>query len=510
MKKRYTGILLPITALPSPYGVGSFGKEARRFVDFLVRAGQNIWQVLPLVPTGYGDSPYSSSCATAGSPYLIDIDALIERSLVTAEEAIEYRCDCRDGVICDTRVDYESLFYRRIPLLKIAFSRFDRSSPDFVSFVSRGEFNDFALFMAIKEAHSWQSIRYWNPKYRVRGSDAVAEFAAENEDLILFWQFTQYEFFNQWNELKGYANERGVRIMGDMPLYVSEDSAEVWSHPELFMLDEQGFPTEVAGVPPDYFSKDGQLWGNPLYNWNKMREDNYAWWTARLRHALSMYDMVRIDHFRGFDRFYAIPAGSPSARIGKWYDGPKEALFEDKHDWNIIAEDLGILDDGVYRLMRNTGYPRMKILEFAFDGDPKQEFKPSNYDDNCVAYTGTHDNATFIGFLREMSAEQRAVFYTDLQSECKKFGLDFVWYKDRTDSEETMQKAREAVIATAYLSRAKYVIIPLQDVLGTGEETRMNLPGTLSTKNWSWRYQSRVLTDELAASLRKQAELRDR
>lgn len=499
MKERYAGILLPITALPSPYGVGSFGKAARDFVDFLVKAGQKIWQVLPLLPTGYGDSPYSSSCAIAGSPYLIDIDILIGQGLITPEEAEKYRCDGRS----DGRVDYEALFYRRIPMLKLAFSRFDRGSAEFRAFLDLGEYNDFSTFMALKEAHGWKALSLWEEKYRTRDSEALKEFTESNADEILFWQFTQFEFFRQWRELKDYANGRGIEIMGDMPLYVSEDSTEVWAHPELFMLDEDGVPSEVAGVPPDYFSEDGQLWGNPLYNWPRMKEDGYAWWTARLRKALSLYDIVRIDHFRGFDRFYAIPRGSLNAKQGVWYDGPKEGLFEDKKDWRIVAEDLGILDEGVYRLMKNTGYPRMKILEFAFDGDPEHEYKPSNYGENSVVYTGTHDNATLIEFLSDMDSKQRKIFYTDLSTECKKWGVRFKYLPKHTDCERTMQRARRALIKIAYLSPAKYVILPLQDLLGTGKETRMNMPGTLGIQNWSWRYPAEALSDVLAERIRK-------
>ena len=500
MKERYAGVLLPITALPSPYGVGTLGAAAKSFVEFLVKAKQKIWQVLPLVPTGYGDSPYASSCAIAGSPYLIDIDNLIEQGLLTKEEAEEYSCaSFGDGI---GRVNYEALFYRRIPLLKLAFSRFDRQTPAFKAFLAEGEYADFAAFMAIKEHHDWRALSTWEEKYRVRDQKALDEFLSANADEVLFWQFTQYEFFRQWKELKDYANTHGVEIMGDMPLYVSEDSAEVWAHPELFLLNGDGAPTEVAGVPPDYFSEDGQLWGNPLYNWDKMKEDGYAWWTARLKKALSMYDLVRIDHFRGFDRFYAIPAGSPNAKVGRWCDGPKESLFEGKKDWKIIAEDLGILDDGVYRLMRNVGYPRMKVLEFAFDGNPEQEFKPSNYeDDNCVVYTGTHDNATFIEFLQDLDEEARDVLYTDLASECKKQGIRFSYHPHHLNQPQTMQRARRAVIKLAYLSCARYAILPLQDLLGSGAESRMNTPGTLSDCNWSWRYSNGTLDGALAKKI---------
>ncbi len=498
MAKRCAGVLLPVTALPSPYGVGTFGAKAKEFVDFLSSAGQKIWQVLPLVPTGYGDSPYSSSCATAGSPYLIDIDILIEQGLLTQEEAESYTCDVPmwDGTA--GRVNYAALFSRRIPLLKLAFSRFDRNTPAFQSFLKAGEYRNYALFMALKEAQDWRALSDWEEGYRTREEKAMARFCAENEDRILFWEFTQYEFFRQWQELKEYANGRGVEIMGDMPLYVSYDSVEVWAYPELFLLDNEGKPAEVAGVPPDYFSEDGQLWGNPLYDWEEMEKDGYAWWTGRLKKALSMYDIVRIDHFRGFDRFYAVPAGSLTAKEGAWRDGPKEALFAGKEHWNIVAEDLGTLDEGVYRLMENTGYPGMKVLSFAFDGDPDHPYKPSNYEENCVVYTGTHDNATFIEYLEALDPEERELVYEDIAAECKKWDVIFTY---RTDDGETMQQARKAVVQLAYASRAKYVIIPLQDLLGTGAESRLNCPGTFGTQNWSWRCKENVFTADFAKEL---------
>ena len=495
MTERRAGILLPITALPSPYGVGTLGKAAENFVDFLAKAGQKVWQVLPLVPTGYGDSPYASSCATAGSPYLIDVEKLEREGLVTKAECAQYTCETGG------RVDYEALFYKRIPLLRLAFSRFDKTREDFRAFLEKGDFADFSLFMALKVYHGHRALSAWEEKYRKREERALADFRKENAEEILFWQFTQFEFFKQWEQLKSYANAKGIEIMGDMPLYVSEDSAEVWARPELFMLDENGFPAEVAGVPPDYFSEDGQLWGNPLYNWEKMKEDGYAWWTARLKKAFAMYDFVRIDHFRGFDRFYAVKAGSTDARNGRWYDGPKEELFADKKDWGIIAEDLGLLDDGVIRLMRNTGYPRMKILEFAFDGNPDHEYKPSNYGENSVVYTGTHDNATFIEYLEDMPNSQRKIFYADLKKECEKGGVKFRYYGCEYGARPVMERARKAVIELAYKSRAKFVIFPLQDVLGTGRESHMNRPGTLGTWNWSWRVCDEMLTDSLAKEL---------
>ena len=288
MKTRYAGVLLPITALPSPYGVGTFGKEAREFIDYLVNAGQSIWQVLPLVPTGYGDSPYSSICATAGNCYLIDIDSLVEQGLLTNQEAESYCCAVPlwDGT--SDRVNYEALFHRRIPLLRKAFARFDKNTPAFQAFLAVREHTDFATFMALKETQNWRSLSDWDDVYRTRDAVAMAQFRAENQEAILFWQFTQYEFFRQWQMIKKYANEQGIQIMGDMPLYISDDSVEVWAHPELFLLDSDGKPAEVAGVPPDYFAEDGQLWGNPLYNWEKMKADGYTWWTNRLKKALKM------------------------------------------------------------------------------------------------------------------------------------------------------------------------------------------------------------------------------
>ena len=503
MKERYAGVLLPVTALPSPYGVGSLGQKAKEFVDFLVKAGQSLWQVLPLVPTGYGDSPYSSSCATAGSPYLIDIDILISQGLLTEEEAEEYTCDVPMWDGTTGRVNYEALFYKRIPLLKLAFRRFDKSTPAFQAFLKAGEYEEFAVFMALKEAHNWKALSSWENGCRTRNAEAMRKFLSENEDTVLFWQFTQYEFFRQWQELKDYANSRGVQIMGDMPLYVSDDSAEVWAHPELFLLDTEGKPAEVAGVPPDYFSEDGQLWGNPLYDWERMAEDGYAWWTNRLKKALSMYDIVRIDHFRGFDRFYAIPAGDTNAKNGCWHEGPKEALFADKKDWHIIAEDLGILDEGVYRLMENVGYPRMKVLEFAFGGDPEHPYKPSNYDENCIVYTGTHDNATFIEHLEDLEPDAREAFYTDLAAECEKWDMAFCFDAEELADPALMHRARKAAIQIAYLSCAKYAVIPLQDLLGTGADTRINCPGVLCTQNWSWRCREDMLSDAFAEEICK-------
>ena len=494
MSERYLGVLLPITALPSEYGVGTLGKAAKEFIDFLKESRQNLWQVLPLVPTGYGNSPYASTCAIAGSPYLIDVEWLIDNGLISKNEAEEYSCASSD------RVDYELLFNKRIPLLKLAYKRFNKQNNDFLAFIEGGEFSDFSLFMAIKENNSWLPFTRWEEGLRYRKEEAINAFKNAHQDESLFWQFTQYLFVLQWNEIKQYANDNGILIMGDMPLYVSDDSVEVWSKPELFMLDENGALTEVAGVPPDYFSETGQLWGNPLYNWDEMRKDGYSWWTNRLKKALSVYDYVRIDHFRGFDRFYAIPAGMTDARVGRWCDGPKEELFKDKLDWNIVAEDLGILDDGVYRLMANTGYPGMKILQFAFDSNPYHPYKPSNYSENCVAYTGTHDNATFVEFVEGLSKEAREEFFNNVRSECEKFGV--------TLTRNCKLQVTKVLTELAYRSKAKFVIIPIQDLLLLGKEARMNNPGTSGEWNWTWRLapnQIKKSTAQTVARLVKKA-----
>ncbi len=500
MNERFAGVLLPITALPSPYGVGTVGAVARDFVDFLASAGQKIWQVLPIVPTGFGDSPYASSCASAGSPYLIDIDELIDGGLITRAEAEEYSCEAGNGV------RYDLLFNRKIPLLKLAFSRFDREAPEFKAFLARGEHLDYAMFMAIKESCGWKPIMNWDKGLYKRDAEALSAFCASYENEIMFWQFTQYVLWGQWYRLKAYANARGVRIMGDMPLYVSSDSVEMWAHPELFLLDADGAPSEVAGVPPDYFSADGQLWGNPLYNWEKMKLDGYTWWSARIMRALEIYDILRIDHFRGFDRFYAIPADAENAKIGRWCDGPKEEFFADKLDLDIIAEDLGILDDGVYRLMKNTGFPGMKILEFAFDGNPDNAYKPSNCNENSVMYTGTHDNAPIMEFLENIPEEQRHIFYLDLARECRRMGVKFGYQRRYVRLVSTMQRARRALIELAFASRAKYVILPLQDILGTGRESRMNAPGVLGAENWCWRCRTSDFSSAVCESLSRLVE----
>ncbi|MGN1234970.1 MAG: 4-alpha-glucanotransferase, partial [Christensenellaceae bacterium] len=355
---RIAGILMPISSLPSAEGIGTFGKGAYEFVDFLKRSGMALWQVLPLVPTGYGDSPYQSCCADAMNAYFIDMEMLAEQGLLTKEEIAS-----AEGTYDERRVDYGMLFHAKNALLKRAFSAFDRNDEGFLAYLAKGEAYDYALFMTLKKKFGQKCWVEWESPYRKYDETVLADFAKVHEDEMLFWQFTQYIASKQWFALKEYANRNGVRIMGDIPLYVAYDSVEMWKYGEkLFQVDADGNPSSVAGVPPDAFSKDGQLWGNPLYDWEKMKKDGYAWWNQRIYRTLELFDMVRIDHFRGFDRYFAVPAKEKTAKNGVWMDGPKDALFRDKKGYAIVAEDLGIIDEGVVSLLKKTGYPGMKVL----------------------------------------------------------------------------------------------------------------------------------------------------
>ena len=382
MRERTCGLLMPISALPSGEGIGTLGSEAYRFVDFMKEAGQRVWQVLPLNPTNYGDSPYQSCCANALNYYFIDLAKLVEEGLLTKREvrAADLGSDAR-------RVDYGKQFYHKIALLKKAFGRFRRTE-DFDSFVKRGEYADFSVFMALKEKFSHRAWTEWDEPYKTYDEEVISAFEKEAREEILFWQFTQYIFLRQWHALQEYVHAAGIRIMGDIPLYLAYDSVEMWKYGSLlFRVDERRTPAAVAGCPPDAFSDDGQLWGNPVYDWEGMKRDGFAWWNKRIEDNLRLFDILRIDHFRGLDRYYAIPYGAPNARVGEWVDGPKEALFADKLGYDIVAEDLGVIDDGVRRLMKYVGYPGMKILEFAFDGRRENEHKPTNCTENYVAYT---------------------------------------------------------------------------------------------------------------------------
>lgn len=485
---RYAGILLPISALPSDEGIGTLGAHAYAFADFLKSAGQSIWQVLPLNPTSYGDSPYQSCCANALNYYFIDLAELVRCGLLRVSEIAEAQLRDEGG-----RVDYYLQFKNKVSLLRVAFSRFCRDD-DFEAFVNEGKYDDFCLFMSIKEHFDYVAWDKWPDEYRRYTPAIEAEWRSAHAEDILFWQFTQYIFLKQWRALKAYVNGLGIEIMGDIPLYVAYDSVEMWKYgPELFKVDQERRPACVAGVPPDAFSDDGQLWGNPVYDWKKMQKDGFKWWNARIADCLELFDILRIDHFRGFDRYYEVPFGDETARNGKWAEGPSSALFEDKLDLNIVAEDLGVIDDGVRALMKFVGYPGMKILEFAFDGNAYNEHKPSCYTPNFVCYTGTHDNMPLRAYIEEQGEEALDIYIADLESECDRLGI--------TPRTSTSKEICDSVVELAYASEAFVTLIPYWDILALGEEARFNLPSTVSRQNWSYRFKASDFSKEVALKL---------
>ena len=488
---RESGILMPVSSLPGPYGIGCFGAEALKFVDFLAAAGQHIWQLLPLSPTGYGDSPYQSCSAFAGNPYFIDLDALKADGLLTAAQlkAEPWGTD-------PLSVDYGTLYTSRYKVLRAAYAAWREKyagrfgcahyyPDDYYAFTLTNEswLNDYALYMALKTANGMKSWAEWPREYRLRDAGALAEFAAGQEEEIGFWKFLQYEFAVQWKKVKDYANEKGIKILGDIPIYVSADSVDAWVGGELFELDAQGGFARVAGCPPDYFSADGQLWGNPLYNWPYHKQTGYAWWVRRVRHALGIYDLLRIDHFRGFDTYWAIPAGSSTARTGKWENGPGMDLFRALEaalgKLPIIAEDLGDLVPSVRKLLADSTFPGMKVLQFAFGGGDN-EYLPHNHVKNSVVYPGTHDNTNLTDWwVNAAPAKEKAnaAAYLHL-TPCKPTAKEVAAV--RTDA------ARIALLRAALGSVADRAIIPMADWLGLGAEAHLNTPGKLGG-NWAWR-----------------------
>ena len=488
---RSSGVLMPVTSLPSPWGVGTMGKEARSFVDFLVRAGVSVWQVLPIVPTSYGDSPYQSFSTYAGNPYLIDLDDLAAEGLLDPAdyEGIDWGDD-------PERVDYGRLYRERFDVLRKAVRRFgitNAAELDRFCDVEGSWLNDYALFMAIKESHGGAPWTEWEDDLRLRRTRAVAEARLELDEEVRFWQGVQCLFFRQWGRLRSYATERGVRIMGDLPFYVAEDSADVWSRPEQFQLDDDLRPREIAGVPPDGFSDIGQLWGNPLFTWDRMRDDGYAWWCDRISFQLKLYDILRIDHFRGFDSYFAIPAGAKTAAGGRWRKGAGIELFraleEREGRCDIVAEDLGYLTPSVYQLLEDSGFPGMRVLEFAFDtrDGTGSAYLPYRYPTNCVAYVGTHDNDTALGWLETAPAEDAALAREYL-------------HLDPAEGEGW------GMMRAIWASAADLAVVQMQDLLGLGSEARINTPSTLG-KNWLWRALPGFDSDELAARVHRQMEL---
>ena len=479
---RKSGILMHISSLPGPFGIGTMGKTAYEFVDFLCAAGQSYWQILPLSPTGYGDSPYQAFSAFAGNQYLIDPELLRQQGLLTEEELASFDWGA------DDRVDYGKLYQQREKLLRLAFDRF---KPDSVyqSFLCNNPWiEDYALFMALKAHFGDQSWHSWPVPLLMHTKAALDAYSRELEVDVRFRYFVQYQFHQQWHALKKYANDRGIRIVGDVPIYVPLDSADVWANPELFLLDDNRRPQMVAGCPPDSFSADGQLWGNPLYDWDKMRQTDYRWWIQRLQAAVEMYDVVRLDHFRGFESYWAIPAGNTTAINGKWMPGPGVDFIRAMHkafpDKTFIAEDLGFVTEEVKQLQLQSGYPGMKVLEFAFDSREEGNYLPHLYPENSVCYTGTHDNAT----LKQWFGDADAV---DVEYARAYLGLHetegYVW----------------GMIRGAMSSVSKLCVVQMQDYLQLGGEARMNTPGVLSANNWSWRAKPGFATPALAEKIRE-------
>ena len=493
-RKRRAGVLMPVSSLPSEFGIGTLGEFAYKFIDWLESAGMKLWQVLPLLPTGFGDSPYQSCASDALNPYFIDFALLEKEGLL---ESAEY-CDIKWSED-ERRVDYGKQFAYKTQILKKAYARFDRSSADWNAFLEKGKYADFALFMSLKVRFSHAAWAEWPEEFKNAEESALKEYAKENEQDILFWQFTQFIFLKQWNALKAYANGKGIAIMGDMPIYVATDSVETWKYrKELFILDGEGNTALRAGVPPDAFSEDGQLWGNPVYDWKKMKANGYAWWKERIDYALTLFDIVRIDHFRAFDRFFAIPADAETAKEGEWLDGPKFHLFKDMKNREIVAEDLGIIDDGVRDLLKQTGYPGMKVFEFAFDGDPNNDYIPENFSENCVAYTGTHDNDTLYSFIEKLEGEDKAYFDKKFEEQCLLFDVPCIT--------ETIADTCESAIRLLMASKADTVVVPMHDVLCLNEEARLNAPSTVSGGNWTFRFTENDFKKRKAAWLKGMTE----
>ncbi len=480
---RKSGILLPIASLPSKYGIGCMSKEAYGFIDFLARAGQSYWQILPIGPTGYGDSPYQSFSTFAGNPYFIDPEDLIKRGWLTKAE-----CDRYDFGDDDEYVDYDRIYTARFKMLRRAYERSDISvNTDFMEFTERSAFwlDDYAMYMALKNANKGKGWNEWEKGLRLRKEASMKKAEKEHADEIMFYKFQQYVFADEWKKLKGYANERNVEIIGDIPIYVAFDSADTWSRPELFQLDGNCVPTAVAGCPPDAFSATGQLWGNPLYKWEYHKKTGYSWWMNRIEYSFSLYDVLRIDHFRGFDEYYAIPYGDTTAEKGSWQKGPGYELFSTMKEKlgtrRVIAEDLGYLTASVVKLVKKTGYPGMKILQFAFDSREESDYLPHNYGKNSIVYTGTHDNNTTAGWYHDINRRDQA------------FAREYLGIKSGREIVPALVRAAMSCVADT-------AVIPVQDYLGLGAEARINYPSTLGN-NWKWRLLDGQCTPELADSI---------
>jgi 4-alpha-glucanotransferase len=504
---RSSGILLHFTSLPACFGIGDFGPSAFEFADFLADAGQTLWQVLPVNPTGYGDSPYQCFSAFAGNPMLLSLDRLADQGLLQASDL------ARVPAFPDSSVDYGAVIPYKMSILRRAAQLFfadashsDRSAFERFCADSSSWLDDYALFMAVKDAHQGIIFTSWEPAIRRRDPSAVSDWSKRLAPEIQAFKYWQFEFFRQWERLKTYCQERGIRFMGDIPIYVAHDSADVWAHPDLFHLDANGSPTVVSGVPPDYFSATGQLWGNPIYRWDVLASTGYKWWIDRFRASLALFDMVRLDHFRGFEAYWEVPGGESTAMNGKWVKGPGEAFLTALQNafgrLPIVAENLGVITPPVEKLRHQFGLPGMSLLQFAFGNDPQgPSFRPHNYSHDLVSYTGGHDNDTTVGWWNSSVGADSTRTLEDVEKE-HAFARAYLNFHD--DSEINWVMIR-AVIASV----ADTAIVPLQDVLGLGTEARMNLPGRVSN-NWKWRYRPGALTKDLSARLRSLVTLYDR
>ena len=494
MMNRKAGILLPVSSLPSRYGIGCFDEAAYKFVDWLKAAGQHYWQILPLVPTSYGDSPYQSFSTFAGNPYFIDLGKLVQAGFLAEKDikAVDMGTNPAD-------IDYAKLYKGRYKLLRKAYENSHISeNHDFQQYIADNSWwlEDYALFMALKDRFDGKCWNEWPEDIRLRWVYSMDYYRRELYFDIEFQMFMQYHFARQWQELKAYANRNGVEIIGDIPIYVAMDSADTWSHPELFQLNDQCEPLAVAGCPPDGFSATGQLWGNPLYNWDYHRSTSFDWWMSRLWYAFNMYDVLRIDHFRGFDEYYSIPYGAKDAIHGHWEKGPGIDLFKCMKyclgDRRVIAEDLGFMTDSVRQLVRESGFPNMKVLEFAFDSrdtGAAADYLPYNYNSNCVVYTGTHDNETLQGWFKSINEEEIKLV------------------RDYLAAEKTpLKELHKPMIRAAMSSVAATCIIPMQDYLGLDNSARTNKPSTVG-QNWRWRVDAKALTPALAKEIYKSVKI---
>lgn len=490
---RKAGILMPIFSLPSPYGIGTLGAAAREFINFLARSGQSCWQILPIGPTSFGDSPYQSFSTFAGNPYFIDLDELVAQGLLEPEEYrnLSWGKD-------PSAVDYELLFSARYPVLRLACTRLlAKSDPKLDQFCRDHThwLEDYALFMTLKTVHGGAAWLDWPEGERLRREAELERVRTELSEEITFWKVVQYLFFKQWNALKQYANRNGISILGDLPIYVAADSTDAWANPDQFQLDQTGRPTEVAGCPPDCFCADGQLWGNPLFRWDRMEEDGYQWWLRRIAFQFQIYDTLRIDHFRAFDAYYAIPYGDPTARNGRWCAGPGIQFFRAVNKAlgrkDIIAEDLGFLTPSVHKLRTDAGYPGMKVLEFAFGRmEEDSDYLPHHYSPHCVVYAGTHDNDTIQGWMASAPPKETA------------FAKKYLRLTKREGYHWGMMRS-------AWASPADLAVMQMQDILGLGSEARINIPSTLGA-NWTWRMLPGRCTLNLAKRLHREMKVYQR